>query len=206
MLPRLAPCHTNYRSLNFIDCGIFLHDHYDINPHEIERIDIRSGEGTLNLLGLPLDVKTHPRTPVDVQFSASWGAVCGLVFGKATLAEYADSESGIHNPLLREVADKVKTFEYDKRCDPRDIKKSPYEGAIVMVTMQDGTVYEKYFAEATGSEEMPQTYDDVIKKFLGNVEYADSAPSEEKIEKLISVCSELDKCEDVRIINNLMVW
>ena len=192
---------------NFVDCGIFLHDNYNIDPKEIERIDIKSGKGTLNLLGLPLETKAHPRNPVDVQFSSSWGAVCGLVYGRASLVEYADSETGIWNPLLREVADKVKTFEYDSRCDPRDIKKSPYEGAIVKVTMNDGTVYEKYFPEAMGSEEMPQTYDDVIKKFRGNVDYAGkNRPSEENVDKIIEICSELDKCEDVRILNELMVW
>lgn len=191
---------------NFIDCGIYLHDTYDIDPDQIERIDIRSGKGTLNLLGLPLDVKTHPQTPVDVQFSSSWGAVCGLVYGRATLAEYGDDEKGIWNPKLREVADKVRTFEYDPRCDPRDIEKSPYEGAIVTVTMKDGSVYEQYYPEATGSEEKPQTYDDVIKKFKGNLDFADAKPSDANIEKIIEVCSDLDSCEDVRVLNELMVW
>lgn len=191
---------------NFIDCGIYLHDNHDIDVHEIERIDIKSGKGTLNLLGVPLEVKAHPQTPVDVQFSSSWGAVCGLVYGRATLSEYGNDELGIWNPLLREVADKVKTFEYDPRCDPKDIEKSPYEGAIVTVTMQDGTVYEKYFAEAMGSEEMPQSYDDVIKKFRGNLDYADHTPSAENVEQIIEVCSTLDTCEDVRVLNDLMVW
>ena len=73
--------------------------------------------------------------------------------------------------------------------------------------MNDGTVYEKYFPEAMGSEEMPQTYDDVIKKFRGNVDYAGkNRPSEENVDKIIEICSELDKCEDVRILNELMVW
>ena len=72
--------------------------------------------------------------------------------------------------------------------------------------MKDGTVYEKYFAEAMGSEEMPQSYDDVIKKFRGNVDYADVTPSAENIEKMIEICSELDGCEDVRFLNELMVW
>ena len=120
--------------------------------------------------------------------------------------EYADSETGIWNPLLREVADKVKTFEYDSRCDPKDIKKSPYEGAIVTVTMKDGTVYEKYYAEAMGSEEMPQSYDDVIKKFRGNLDYAAATPSAENVEKMIDICSKLDECDDVRVLNDLMVW
>jgi 2-methylcitrate dehydratase PrpD len=191
---------------NFIDCGIYLHDHYDIKPEEIERIDIKCGKGTLNLLGLPLEVKAHPKTPVDVQFSASWGAVCGLVYGRATLAEYSDSEAGIWNPVLREVADKVKTLEYSPKCDPRDIKKSPYEGAIVTVTMKNGEVYEKYYPEAMGSEEMPQSYEDVIKKFQGNIDYAAKKPSAESIKKMVDICSELDKCEDVRILNDLMVW
>ena len=73
--------------------------------------------------------------------------------------------------------------------------------------MKDGTIYEKYFAEATGSDEMPQSYDDVIKKFRGNVEYAgEHRPSDENIEKIIEICGDLDKCEDVSILNQLMVW
>ena len=76
----------------------------------------------------------------------------------------------------------------------------------MIVTMNDGTVYEKYFAEAMGSEEMPQSYDDVIKKFRGNVDYADSTPSAGSVEKMIEICSKLDECEDVRILNDLMTW
>ena len=72
--------------------------------------------------------------------------------------------------------------------------------------MQDGTVYEKYYAEAMGSEEMPQSYDDVIKKFHGNLDYADHTPSAENVERIIEICSALDACEDVRVLNDLMVW
>lgn len=191
---------------NFIDAGIYLRETYDIDPEEIERIDCLCGKGTLPLLGQPLSVKAHPKTPADVQFSCAWGVACGLAKGQATLKEYSDSDEGIFNPEIRAVAAKIATMGYSPEMDPKNPEVSMYEGAKVTVTMKGGAVHSVYLPSAKGSAENPQTYDDVVKKYYGNLAYAEKPLAADNGKRIAELCAHLEDIDDVRIFNQLMVW
>lgn len=191
---------------NFCDAGIYLHDTYDIDCDEIERIDCLCGKGTVDLLGQPLSVKAHPKTPADVQFSCAWGVASGLAKGQCTLKEYGDSEEGIFDPEIRAVAAKIATMEYSPEMDPKNPEVSMYEGAKVTVTMKDGEVYSVYLPSAKGCPDNPQSYDDVVKKYYGNLAYADKPIVEEYGKRIVDLCADLENLEDVRQLNDLMRW
>lgn len=191
---------------NFADAGIYLRKTYDIDPEQIERIDCLCGKGTLNLLGQPLSVKAHPKTPADVQFSCAWGVASGLAKGQATLKEYSDSEEGIFNPEIRAVAAKIATMEYSPDMDPKNPEVSKYEGAKVTVTMKDGAVHSVYLPSAKGCADNPQSYEDVVTKYYGNLAYAEVPIPETNGRKIAELCADLEQLDDVRVLNELMVW
>lgn len=187
---------------NFTDAGIKLHEDHNIDPEQIERIEMLCGEGTYDLLGSPLETKTHPKVAPDAQFGIAWGAACGLVVGRATLKEYAEDEFGIFNPVIREVSAKITSIEYDKSMD----NNGGYEGATVTVFMKDGKEYSVYLPLAKGSPSAPLTYAEVVTKYKGNLEAADKPIPAENGEKIIEFVQSLDSVEDARELNRLFVW
>jgi 2-methylcitrate dehydratase PrpD len=186
---------------NFVDAGIKLHDDYDIDPNQVEKIELECGAGTLPLLGSPLKIKTHPQTVPDAQFSIAWGVAAGLGMGQGTLKEYSDTEEGIHNPLIRMIADKIISI---KHTEAMDIGK--FEGAKVTVTMQDGQEYSVFLPKAKGTPEAPLTFDDVLAKYRGNIVYADRPVNPQNSERIIEIARSLDSVEDVRELNQLTQW
>lgn len=186
---------------NFIEAGIHLRNDHAINPDEIEDITIECGGATLELLGVPLEVKAHPQTVADAQFSCAWGVAVALATGNATLKEYSDSTEGIHNPAIRSIAAKVSEVIHNKEFDT-----GSYEAARVNITMKNGESYSHYQPRAKGSEGYPILFDDVVTKYRGNLDYAEKGISQENGEAILSLIEDLEQINDVREISDKIIW
>ena len=141
-------------------CGIVVHPAIDgciqlhsegVNPAEVQFLELFVHPLVLELTG-----KQLPKDGLEAKFSVYHGAACGLLFGKATPAQYTD-------PVVNETAklrEKIKaTVDGQMKAD---------ECRIVVQTSQ-GKI-EKHVEHAVGSLSMPMTLDQLRQKFWDQVE------------------------------------
>ncbi len=181
-----------------IDATLTLVNENDIQPDNVESITIKAGRGTLDLLALPLEVKAKPRNFVDSQFSLIWGCATAIVKKRVTLSSY--TETAIKEQTVLDVAAKV-SVEHDPKFDTGGL-----EPVHVEIKMKDGKVYKKLMETATGSPEKPITFDEVVSKFYGCVEFSTRPIPEENAKKVIKTVRELEKLGDIRDLIKLLVW
>ncbi len=181
-----------------IDATMSLVKEYDIVPEKVESIQIWCGEGTLGLLGLPLEVKAKPRNFVDSQFSLAWG--CATAIAKKRVAPSSFTEQAIKDQEILDVAAKI-NVENDPKYNTGGL-----EPAKVEIKMKDGATYSKEMLTATGSPEKPATFDECVAKFQGCVEFSESPMPKENADKIIATVKELEKLDDVRDLIKLLVW
>jgi 2-methylcitrate dehydratase PrpD len=181
-----------------IDATLALVSENDIPPGDVEGIKIWAGRGTLDLLALPLEVKAKPRNYVDSQFSLVWGCATAIVKKRVTLSSY--TETAIKDKAVLDVAAKVQV-EYDPKFDTGGL-----EPMYIEITMKNGKVYKKLMETATGSPEKPATFEEVVSKFHGCIEFSARPMPKENAEKVIEMVGGLEKVGDIRELIKLLVW
>ncbi|NLT15360.1 MAG: MmgE/PrpD family protein [Clostridiales bacterium] len=181
-----------------IDATLTLVHENDIPPDGVESIRIWAGRGTLDLLALPLEVKARPRNFVDSQFSLVWGCATAIAKKRVTLSSY--TETAIREKDVLDVAAKV-SVEYDPKFDTGGL-----EPVYVEIRMKDGRVYKKLMETATGSPEKPATFEEVVSKFSGCVEFSSRPMPKENAEKVIKAVRELEMLGDIQELIRLLVW
>lgn len=181
-----------------IDATMSLVRENDIAPDTVESIKIWCGEGTLGLLGSPLEVKTTPRNFVDSQFSLPWGCATAIV--KKLVAPSSFTEQAIRDTDILGVAAKI-SVENDPKYNTGGL-----EPVRVDINMKDGAVYTKEMLTATGSPEKPATFDECVTKFQGCIEFSESPMPKDNADKIIAAVTELERLDDIRDLIKLLAW
>ncbi len=78
----------------FVDLALALHEKNKIEPENVNEVLITC-PGMANL-SLPLEVKSHPRNPVDSQFSIPWAVAVVIARGRAGISDF--NEEAIIQP------------------------------------------------------------------------------------------------------------
>ena len=181
-----------------IDATLSLVTENDIPADKVESIKIWAGRGTLDLLALPLEVKAKPRNYVDSQFSLVWGCATAIAKKRVTLSSF--TETAIRDQDVLDTAAKI-SVEYDPKFDTGGL-----EPMYIEITMKDGTVFKKLMETATGSPEKPATFDEVVSKYYGCIDFSERPMPKENAKKVIDTVKDLEKLGDIRDLINLLVW
>ncbi|KAB5518126.1 mmge/prpd family protein-like protein [Coniochaeta sp. 2T2.1] len=143
-------------------CGIVIHPvidacaqlHAEIVANGLDARKIQSVRIKVHPLVLELTGKRTPKDGLEAKFSVFHSGACGLLFGKATPAEYEDKV--VQNLEVIAIRDRIKA-EVDESLAP--------DQARVSVSF-DGTKLEKYVAHAVGSLEVPMDDAMLTRKFV----------------------------------------
>ena len=180
------------------DAALSLVRDYGVKADDIESIEIFCGKGTLELLGEPLSYKAKPRNVVDSQFSLAWVCSAGLVRNRVSLDSF--TEEAIHDPEILKVAAKVKITR-DSKYDTGGL-----EPVRIDVKMKDGTVHSVEKLTATGSPELPVTFDECVEKFNGCIEYSALPMPRDRAAKIIETVKSLEKLNNINELMTLLAW
>lgn len=134
-----------------IDACAQLHDEVEHRVDQIDKVHLRVHPLVLELTG-----KKTPQDGLQAKFSVYHGGACGLLFGKATPSQYDDAV----------VRDREVVALRDRIVAEVDSSLSADE-AIAVVTLKDGTRFEKHVAHAIGSLEVPLDEKRLEEKFYG---------------------------------------
>ncbi|KAB5575385.1 mmge/prpd family protein-like protein [Coniochaeta sp. 2T2.1] len=143
-------------------CGIVIHPvidacvqlHAEIVAKGLEVEKIKSARIKVHPLVLELTGKRTPKDGLEAKFSVFHSGACGVLFGKATPAEYEDKV--VQNPEVIAIRDRIEA-EIDESLTA--------DQARVSVSF-DGTTLEKHVAHAIGSLEVPMDDMMLTKKFV----------------------------------------
>ncbi|OOF90768.1 hypothetical protein ASPCADRAFT_211719 [Aspergillus carbonarius ITEM 5010] len=145
-------------------CGIVIHPvidgcvwlHGELQRRGLRLQDIKTVHVTVHPLVLELTGKTKPRDGLEAKFSVYHGGAIGLIYGKATPAQYEDAI--VTNPETIEVRDKIiATAAKDMRADECQILVE-FETPAVRI--------ERHVHHAVGSLDSPMTDSQLMEKFL----------------------------------------
>lgn len=180
------------------DAALKLVRDYGVEPANIDSIEIFCGKGTLGLLGEPSEFKKKPRNVVDSQFSLAWACAAGIAKKRVGLSSF--TEDSIKDPEILDVAAKV-TAIYDAKYDTGGL-----EPVRIDVKLKDGTHCVVEALNATGSPELPVSFDGVIDKFYGCLEFSARPMARAHADSIIDAVKSLDEMDDIRDLIKLLVW
>lgn len=183
-------------------CGIVVHPIIDgcvLIHAELEKIGASAAEivevrAEVHPLVLELTGKKAPKDGLEGKFSVYHGGAVGLLFGKATPAQYEDEVVtdlqvvGVRDRILATVNGQLRADE----CH-----------LTVLVRRESGehVTIEKHVDHAVGSLERPMTDAQLVEKF---VDQCVSVLGAERSEKASQWCWDLEKHQDVRQIKTVL--
>jgi 2-methylcitrate dehydratase PrpD len=178
----------------FVNATLSILGSNDIKPEDVEEIHIVCQKA--DVLCVPLDVRSHPRNPVDSQFSVPWAVAATIARGRAGIGEF--NEEAIESEDILDIAGKIRLTESEAKMEPG--KPSPLS---VEITMKDGKVY----SEPTGSP-MAQSgvrpFGDYERKFRDCASFAARPIPEKNIDRVVELVEKLEEVNDVRELVELV--
>jgi 2-methylcitrate dehydratase PrpD len=175
-----------------IDAALALVRRHDIKPADVESVVIYCGEATYGLLGVPLEVKAHPRNFVDAQFSLAWGVATAIARRRAVVDDF--TPEAITSPDVLAIAARI-----DVQNDPAlDRGDQGMEPARVQITMKGGGVFSEQVDLPTGTPGRPLAFADIERKFNECLAHAGQPIPAAKAEQLVETVARLEHVVDVR--------
>lgn len=162
---------------------------HKIDPHQIEKVVVKTREALIKRFSIPKENKLYPKTSVDGQFSLPYALAAFLHFGQAFLEEFG--EKGLHNPEVLDLATRIEFIE-DPEMDKRWPQEEPSE---VTLRLKDGSEYTAIVDFAKGSLGNPLTEKELRDKFRI---LAGSVLPQAAVEKIIDLVANLEKLNNIR--------
>jgi 2-methylcitrate dehydratase PrpD len=178
-------------------CGIVIHPiidacaqlHGEITSKNLDIHNIKSVTAKVHPLVLELTGKKTPKDGLEAKFSVYHSGACGLLFGKATPAEYDDRV--VLDPEVIAIRDRI-TAEIDTALTP--------DKTTVTVELEDGQVFTKTIKHAVGSLEVPLDEAMLETKFIDQC----TPVLGEGARTASKACWEIEAAEDICNITQFM--
>ena len=177
----------------FIDGTRQLMKQYGFTGDDVEKIELGVGKLGCSLCQ-PKEVRYTPQVGADARFSIPFTVANALVHGNVTLANF--TEEGMHDPQVLAMAEKIEWHPDEELL----AETKGVESAKTTIVLKDGTRHYIKVEEPLGGLVNPMTVEDVVNKFKDCCSHAMNPIPEENLNKLIDMCLNLEKVEDVREI------
>jgi 2-methylcitrate dehydratase PrpD len=142
------------------DCALALAREHDIEPQDIDRIDVAIPEGTIPVIAEPRSAKLRPVSDYDGKFSVQYIVAAALHRRRFGLGEL--DEESLNNAAILETAAKV-----SHTADPDSLFPKAYSGGV-SITLKSGETVHRYDPVNRGAGERELSAEDIIEKFMGN--------------------------------------
>lgn len=178
-------------------CGIVIHPvidacaqlHDEMVAKGLDVRSIKSVKLKVHPLVLELTGKRTPKDGLEAKFSVFHSGACGLLFGKATPAEY--DERVVQDDEVVAVRDRIDA-EIDASLSP--------DQAVVSVTL-DAETLEKHVAHAIGSLEVPMDDAMLERKFI---DQCLRVLGSEAAQSASEACWNIETLDDVSAITSVL--
>jgi len=171
-----------------IDAIINIVSRNDLQPRDIEKVNIQLVGTAIPIVVEPVSTKYNPRNVVDAQFSMPFGAAVAILRRRAFIDEY--QMDLVSSEEVKALMRKVKC-EHNPDLDKDYPKVWP---SIVNIETTKGRVFEERVDYPKGDPENPLTWEELTDRFdlLSKIAY-----SADKIRKIKEIMANLEKVENV---------
>ena len=171
----------------------------EIDPRNVDNIQVRVNQGAYNVVCTPLERKRRPSSNHEALFSLPYTSASALVRGHVALEDFT-SET-IQDEEVRSLAQKI-TPIVDEEIE-KEYGRT-IGAAIVEITLKNGKKASNRVDFVKGNPKNPMNMEDVEKKVRACVPYSAKPLEEKKISVLIDTVKGLETFPDVsRIIDYL---
>ncbi|HCU89777.1 MAG TPA: MmgE/PrpD family protein [Gammaproteobacteria bacterium] len=157
-------CHFTH---GCIDAALGLIRENEIRADDIKRVRALVPQEVVKTVCEPVTNKRRPQNEYDAEFSIPFLVSAAITRGKFTLAELTDDS--LQDPEILSLADRV-DYEID-----HDSGFPKYYSGEVVVEMNDGSEIRQREAINRGNSDRPISNEEIIEKFVGNIEIANGA-------------------------------
>jgi len=171
-----------------IDAIINIVSRNDLQPRDIEKVNIQLVGTAIPIVVEPESTKYNPKNVVDAQFSMPFGAAVAILKRRAFIDEY--QMDLVSSEEVKALMRKVKC-EHNPDLDKDYPKVWP---SIVNIETTKGRVFEERVDYPKGDPENPLTWEELTDRFdlLSKIAY-----SEDKRRKIKEIMANLEKVENV---------
>ncbi|HME42273.1 MAG TPA: MmgE/PrpD family protein [Syntrophorhabdales bacterium] len=169
---------------------------HEIDPDEIDRIEVRVPPYAYKLVGHPFKIGSNPK--VNAQFSIQYCVANALARKGSKLQHF--EESSIRDPEIFKLAEKV-TVIAEPRMEDRD-----HTSTDIWVYTTTGKEYAKKMEIAPGAPGNPLTQKEHEERFWDCIKFAEKPLDKEKVEKIIDAVEHLEAISDIRSIIPMLVF
>jgi len=178
-----------------IDCLLDLRQRYNLRPQDVDGVTIGILSAGYSIVSFPVEEKLNPQSVVDMQFSMPFGAAVALLYGRASLAEYAPGVS--QRPEVKEMMSRVQCVT-DPALDAVFPRRWP---AWAEVRTRDGRTLRGQIEYPKGDPENALTWDEMKEKFTN---LSSPVISEDRQKEIIAAVEALEGLADVRELAALL--
>ena len=179
-----------------IDCLLELRNRHGLSPEEVEEVRIGVLSAGYNIICSPEEDKIDPQSVVDMQFSMPFGAAVALLYGQASLEEYAPGVA--QRPEVRDMMARVRSIA-DPALDAMFPRQWP---AWAEVLTRDGRTLRSEITFPKGDPENALTWDEMKQKFTT---LSASVITQQQQQNVTEAVVDLENMSDVRELASLLM-
>lgn len=159
--------------------------------HDIKRMHFTISNGC-RIVYEPAEAKWNPDSAAAAMFSAPYSIAFAAMTGDCFLEAYQEDtvKQMMENPNFTDLMGRI-TIEVDPTLPP-------FDNYTVCVTLKNGETYQKVEENLLGNVVNPMTWEQVEHKFRNCTRFSAVDLGEEKYQKVIDICKNLENIEDVR--------
>ncbi len=187
------PCCRNIHG--FIEAALHPVKEHGVKPKEIADITVVCS-GQRRSYYETLDERRKPKCSMDAKFSLPFVLGVALARGDVLLEDF--TTTGIHNPIVLELAQKV-TCRFDEKY-----KRVGNEIGVVEVSTKDGRKHFKEIPFAYGHPNNPIAKEDLFKKFKDCASHSIKPLTGKRVEQVIDALDNLQNVKDMREVVKLL--
>jgi 2-methylcitrate dehydratase PrpD len=167
-----------------------------MKEHGFKREDIKSAHFRVSVAcdhtWGPIEVKSNPKTPEEALFSNPYSITQAAFTGDCFLDAFQKEnfERNMSNPEFVDFMHKL-TYELDPAIE------TAFDNYGITVTLKDGRKFSKVETDLPGNLTNQLTWDQVINKFHKASKFAAVDLGEEKYNKIIAFCRNMENMEDI---------
>lgn len=160
-------------------------------PERVESVKVY-GTPRMKIAAEPQDLRKHPKSDVDCQFSIPWAVACALVDRKISLSHF--THQALKNRRYAELAPRVDTDMAHGR-----------EGVFVEIHLKNGQlVRSKTVHVPKGHWENPLTTEEIVDKYRDCVRHGPKSLSNEQVEEAKDLVLRLEEVPDATSVIRLL--
>ncbi|MDO4982716.1 MAG: MmgE/PrpD family protein [Eubacteriales bacterium] len=177
-----------------IDCAKKLKAKYGITAEEIISIDAGTSSHGHGTVCEPVEVRTHPKTLVETQFSIPYTVASAIVNGNVDLFTF-EPESRT-DPKVLELCAKVHTY-VDEEIEEKFNFGCPPTRLTIHTARGD---FSDIVLHASGSIEEMIGMDEVVEKYMSTKPFAARPVKDGAFEQIVDIVKNLENCENVNVL------